>query len=114
MLVQGSVRGIPRVSKRQMWEGAGPAAEEAEEERREGRREGGGKEGGGRRSEANPGRREKRVGGPGSRPHLSGKMEKSTQSFWGEGQPLPGPDIDQPRKGEGRGGEGAGKFALWL
>lgn len=85
-----------------MWEGAGPAAEE---ERREGEREEEGRKGGRgrRRSAASPRRREKRVGGPGSRPHLSGKMEKSTQSFWGEGQLLPGPVKDQPLEGGGEG-----------
>lgn len=82
-------------------EGAGPAAEEAEEERREEEREGG-REEEGRRSAASPGRREKRVRGPGSRPHLSGKMKKLTQSFFGGRSAAPkAGQIDQPPEGGG-------------
>lgn len=82
-------------------EGAGPAAEEAEEKRREEEREGG-REGEGRRSAASPGRREERVGGPGSRPHLSGKMKKLTQSFFGGRSAAPkAGQIDQPPEGGG-------------
>lgn len=77
MLVQGSVRGIPRSL------GARCGRELVRLRRRQRRkgREGRKKGGRGRRSAASPGRGEKRVGGPGYRPHLSGKMEKSTQSF---------------------------------
>lgn len=67
----------------------------------------------GRRSAASPGRRGERVGGPGSGYHLSGKMEKPTQSFLGEGQLLrSGGRTNRPTlAGEG-GGAGNPRSAL--
>lgn len=84
--VQGCVRGLPRVFKapsvRGSWPGCGGGSG-----REEGGKEGG-RKGVGRRSAARPRRRGERMGGPGSWYHLSGKMEKPTQSFLGEGQLL--------------------------
>ena len=77
VLVQGSVRGIPRVSGRQMWEGASPAAEEAEEERREGGREG------------------KGCGGLGEEVALSGEPGEEEKEGGGAGLPSPSQRKDR-------------------
>lgn len=52
------------------------------------------------------------MGEPGSHYHLSGKMERSTQSFWGGGQLLPGRTA-RLAPSRGRGGEGPG-VRTWL
>lgn len=107
--VQRSAHGIPRVSRRQVWEGAGPVAGEAGGERG---RERGREEGGGAALSYEP--REVGKGGAGGAglPSASQReMGKSTQSFWAFGRKVScrRGRTDRPAPVRGREGEGLGE-----